>query len=424
VWHAGPAFLLGFLGITLITGLFSGSYPALFLSSFQPVLVLRGSRESKAASPLFRKALVVFQFCLTVFLILGTLIISRQLTYMRHKDLGFNRDFIIYVSIHGELLEKYRSIRERFLQNPNVLHVTASMALPINIQSSPGTPEWEGKSPDEVMEIKADFVDYDYIETFEVPLVEGRGFSPEYATDPESAFIVNQEAVRRMGLETPAVGKRFGFWDIDGRIIGVMKDAHFQNLYHKIEPLVFKMNPGWLRRMYIKIRSGNLPAVLGSLEGTWNDMNLGYPFEYRFLDEDFLNAYRSEARLESIFQVFTALAVLIACLGLFGLAAYMAEQRTREIGIRKVLGASTAGITLKMSAQFAGWVLAANLIAAPLSWLIARWWLQGFAYRAGIAGWIFLFVAGVSLGLAILTVALQCFRAARANPVESLRREA
>jgi ABC-type antimicrobial peptide transport system permease subunit len=422
-WWNDPALLLGFIGLALLTGISSGIYPALFLSSFHPIRILKGTMSSSVANPLFRKVLVIFQFTLSVFLIIATLMISRQLSYMRKIDLGFNRGHIIHLSIHGELHEKYSAIRERFLQKSDVLHVTASMALPTNIQSSPGTPMWEGSPPDAKMEIKADFVDYDYIETFEIPLVEGRSFSREYSSDPETAFIVNEEAVRRMGLEKPVVGKRFGFWDIDGRIIGVMKDAHFQTLHQKIEPLVFKMFPGWLRRMYVKIRPDNVSATLASLEKTWDEMNLGYPFEYRFLDEDFQNLYNSEARLGKIFQSFAALAVLIACLGIFGLASFIAEQRTKEIGIRKVLGSSTAGIVALLNQEFLKCIAAANLIAWPIAYFAMRAWLQKFAYRTDIEIWIFLLSAALGLAVALLTVSLQTLRAARANPVDSLKHE-
>ncbi|MGD9347014.1 MAG: hypothetical protein PVH84_14185, partial [Candidatus Aminicenantes bacterium] len=422
-WTNNLTLLLGFIGLALLTGILSGIYPALFLSSFQPVRILKGTVITSGANPLFRKILVVFQFTLSVFLIIGTLVISHQLSYMRNIDLGFNREHIIHISIHGELHEKYNTIRERFLQNPDVFHVTASMSLPTSIQGSPGTPTWEGRPSDAKMEIKADFVDYDYIETFEIPLVEGRSFARDFSTDPETAFIVNEEAVRRMGLEKPVVGKKFGFWDIDGQIIGVMKDAHFQPLHQKIEPLVFKMFPAWLRRMYVKFHSDNVASTLASLEKTWIDMNLGYPFEYRFLDEDFDNLYKSEARLEKIFQSFAALAVFIACLGLFGLASFVAEQRTKEIGIRKVLGSSTAGIVTLLNQEFLKWVAAANLVAWPIAYFAMQNWLKKFAYRVDIEIWAFVLAAALGLAVALLTVSLQTLRAARTNPVDSLKHE-
>ena len=422
-WQNNPFLLLGFFGMAVVTGLISGSYPALFLSSFQPIQILKGTIRSAGANPVFRKTLVIFQFSLSMFLIIGTIIISRQLSYMRNIDLGFSREHIIHLSIHGELHAKYNAIRDRFLQNPDVLHVTASMALPTNIQSSPGTPEWEGKNPDEIMEIKADFVDFDYIETFNIPLVEGRSFSREYATDPETAFIVNEEAVKRMGLQKPVVGKKFGFWGIDGQIIGVMKDAHFQSLHHKIEPLVFKIFRPWYKRLHVKIRSDNVSSTLRSLEKTWNQMNLGYPFEYRFLDEDFHNLYKSEARLGNIFQAFAALAVFIACLGLFGLASFIAEQRTKEIGIRKVLGSSTISIITLLNSEFLRWTAVANLIAWPIAYFVMQRWIQNFAYKADITIGIFVLSSLIGLAVALTTVSLQTLKAARANPADSLKHE-
>jgi putative ABC transport system permease protein len=422
-WRNDPTLLFVFIGLALLVGLFSGIYPALFLSSFQPIRILQGTLRSSRSNPLLRKALVVFQFSLSLFLIIGTFIISQQMSFMRNRDLGFSREHIIYLSIHGALHDKYNSIRERFLQNPDVLHVTAAMSLPTSIQGSPGTPEWEGKSPDTVMEVKADFVDYDYIETFDIPLVEGRSFSREYATDAETAFVVNEEAVKRMGLKSPVVGKRFGFWDIDGQIIGVMKDAHFQPLHQKIEPLVFKIFPPWLRRMFVKIRSDSFASTLASLEKTWEEMDLGYPFEPRFLDEDFENLYQSDARLGTIFQTFAALAVFVACLGLFGLASFTAEQKTKEIGIRKVLGSTTAGIMALLNKDFLKWTVAANLFAWPAAYIAMQAWLKKFAYRAGIEIWIFFLAAAIGLVVAQLTVSLQTLKAARTNPANSLKYE-
>jgi ABC-type antimicrobial peptide transport system permease subunit len=419
----GPPVLLGFFGLALVTGLVAGTYPAIFLSAFRPAAVLKGTLRSAGSNPLLRRALVIFQFSLSVFLIAGTAVISRQLSYMMKLDLGFQRERVVRLSLYGDFLKKYETIREQFLRNPDVLGVTASLSLPTNIMNSPGTPEWEGKNPDEQLEIKADFVDYDYLETFGIPLVEGRSFSRDMATDAETAFIINEEAVRRMRLAPPVVGKTFGFWGIKGQIIGVMKDAHLQSLHHKIEPMVFKVFPDWFRTMYVKVRSGDIQASLASLKTTWEGLKLGYPFEARFLDDDFENLYRTEQRLGAIFRYFAALAVFIGCLGLLGLASFMAEQKAKEIGIRKVLGASVSGVTLMMSGQFVKWVLAANLIALPAAWVIMGRWLGGFAYRTEIGIGIFLLSAGLSLGLALLTVAYQSIRAARGNPVVALRQE-
>jgi putative ABC transport system permease protein len=422
-WLQNLPVLLGCLCLALATGLLSGTYPALFLSSFRPIQVLKGAPNAAGGGSAFRKTLVIVQFALSVFLITGTAVISRQLTYMRTKDLGFDKERIVHLRIYGELTEKYPLIRERLLQNPDIVSVTASMSLPTSIQGSPGTPEWEGKDPEAKMEIKADFVDFEYVETFDIPIVEGRSFSREFATDAEEAYLVNEEAVRRMGIEPPVVGKRFAFWGREGRIIGVMKDAHFQPFYQKIEPLVFKIFPDWFRVLYIKLRAGNPQAALASVEKTWTSLGLGYPFEYRFLDEDFDNLYRTEARMGGLFGTFAGLAIFIACLGLFGLASFMAELRTKEIGVRRILGASVPRITIMMSREFTKWVLAANLIAWPAAWFFMGRWLEGFAYRAELSPWPFVISGGLALGIALVTVVSLSARAASANPADALRYE-
>jgi putative ABC transport system permease protein len=415
--------LLSCFGIALATGLLSGIYPALFLSSFRPIRVLKGALRGAGGGAAFRKTLVVLQFSLSVFLITGTAVISRQMSYMRTKDLGFDKERIIHLRLFGELVGKYPVIRERLLQNPDVVSVTASLALPTDIQNSPGTPEWEGKDPNAKWDIRADFVDFDYIETFRVPIIEGRSFSQDYPTDADEAYIVNEEAVRRMGLKRPVVGQRFAFWGREGRIVGVMQDAHFQNLHRKIEPLVFKIFPDWFRFLYVRLRAGDTPAVLASIEKTWASLHLGYPFDYRCLDEDFDNLYRAEARMGTLFRTFAALAVFIACLGLFGLASFMAEQRTKEIGIRRILGASIPGITTMMSREYAVLVLAANVAAWPAAWFFMGRWLRGFAYRAELSVWSFFASGAIALAVALLTVGILSVKAASANPADALRYE-
>jgi putative ABC transport system permease protein len=416
--------LLGiFLLLALVTGFLSGSYPALFLSSFRPAAVLKGTLRSAAANPWLRRALVIFQFALSVFMIAGTAVISRQLSYMMRLDLGFHRENVVRMPLYGDLLKRYDFIRERLLQDPRVINVTAALALPTNIQYTPGNEEWEGQNPGEKLEVKADFVDYDYLETFGIPLVEGRGFRRDIATDGQTAFIVNEEAVRRMRFKPPVAGRRFGLWGIKGQIIGVMKDAHFQSLHHKIEPMVLKVSPEWFRFIYVRIRPGDVAASLGALGKTWDGMKTGYPFDARFLDDDFEVLYRTEQRLGMLFRYFAALAVFIGCLGLLGLASFMTEQKAKEISIRKVLGASVSGVTMMMSGQFVKWVLMANLIAIPAAWIVMRRWLGSFAYRTGIGPEIFILSLGLSLGLALLTVSFQSVRAARGNPVTALRQE-
>ena len=414
---------IGSMLIVIITGIIAGSYPALFLSSFRPAKVLKDSLKVGGASSLFRTGLVIIQFSLSVFLIIGTVIISKQLSFMRNRDLGFNREQVVHMRLHGEELTlKYGSIKNEFLRIPGVVSVTASMALPTDIRSSPGSPEWEGKDPSNNMQIKADFVDYDYIETFNIEMAEGRSFSRSFAMDDSASYMVNQEAVRQMGLESP-VGKRFSFWGIQGQIIGVMKDFHFQPLHNEIKPIVFKIFPAWFRRMYVKLRPEHISETIDSLEKTWKLLNPGYPFEYRFLDEDFDDLYGVERRLGILFNYFTFLAIFIACLGLFGLTSFMAEQRTKEIGIRKVLGATVSGIVLLLSKEFTKWVLVANMIAWPVAYFVMDKWLQGFAYRTNIGVFVFFLACFLSLMMVMITVSYQAVRAAIANPIRALKYE-
>ena len=422
-WLNRPEGLPACLGIALVTGLLSGTYPAAFLSSFRPIRVLAGTLSRAGGGAAFRKTLVIVQFALSVFLMTGTAVISKQMTFLRTADLGFDKERVIHLRLFGDLPAKYAVIRERLLQNPDVVSVTASLALPTDIQNSPGTPEWEGKDPNTRMEIKADFVDFDYVETFGIPIVEGRSFSRSFPSDAEEAYLVNEEAVRRMGLARPAVGRRFAFWGREGRIVGVMKDAHFQTFHQKIDPLAFTIFPDWFRFIYIKLRPGDTTRILASVEKTWLSLGLGYPFDYRFLDDDFGALYRAEARMGGLFRTFAGLAVFVACLGLFGLASYMAEQRTKEIGIRRILGASIPGITAMMSREFVKWVVAANLIAWPAAWFFMGRWLRGFAYRAALTPLPFLISAALSLAVALITVVSLSARAASANPAKALRYE-
>jgi len=415
---------LGFIGIAILTGVLSGSYPALLLSSFRPVRVLKGvpHERKKGRLPLLRRVLVVTQFALSIGLVIGTAVIYKQLHFIRNKDLGYNKEHIVYIRMSENVIPKYYSIKKEFLRNSDVFNVTASLALPTNIGNSPGSPEWEGKKPGNKMQIKADFVDYDYIETFKIKMAQGRSFSRKFPTDAKTAYIVNEEAVRRMGLESP-VGKGFSFWNRKGNIIGVMKDFHFRPLHKEIQPIVFKIFPDWFRHIYIRIKPGNVHAALDSLKKTWYKLNPDYPFEYHFLDDAFDNLYRAEERMGTLTNYFTFLGIFIACMGLFGLVSFMAEQRTKEIGVRKVLGASVPGIILLLSKEFTRLVLVANIISWPIAYYTMNRWLQNFAYRTGIGLWLFVFSAGLALVIALLTVSYQSIKAAVANPVEALRYE-
>jgi putative ABC transport system permease protein len=410
---------LGLLGIVALTGFLSGSYPALFLSSFRPVNILRS-----ATLPAFkkhgtmRKLLVVGQFAFSITLIAITIVMYSQFHFIKTKDLGYDQENLISFASYGEIGNNYESVRNELLQNPDILSVCRGFPPR---QSLAGTTEvdWEGKDASREFLIHEDTGGYDYLQTFGLEMAEGRFFSREFPTDPDH-FILNETAVRRMGIKSP-VGKRLTYKGKTGNIIGVLKDYHGGSLHYPIQAKVFTFSPGFFTT--VKFRSGKTAETVAYLEDKWNKFVPGYPFRYGFLDEDVANLYETDKKVGRIFQYFTFLAVFISCLGLFGLASFMVERRTKEIGIRKVLGAKVLTIILLLSKEFMKWVLLANMIAWPVSFLITRNWLRSFAYRINLSLSVFLFSALLALIIAVITVSFQAFKAARANPIHSLRYE-
>ena len=413
--------LSGIIGILVLTGILAGSYPALILSSYKPATILRGIVRRGAKGSLFRKGLVVFQFTLSIILIFSTLVLYQQLDFLRTTPLGFDKDFIVTMRI-GDRVSSVSSFKNSLYENPNIVKITTTNIPPYrwNTNAGLGDVHWEGQEHKQISMVETT-VDHDYAEAFGLQIVNGRFLSQEYPSDATDAWVVNEEAVRAMGMDSP-VEKWLRLWDDKRKIIGVVKDFHYESLHSEIMPMAMRIsqsNP-WA---CIKIRSDNVQGTLKFMEKKWSELCPEYPFEYHFLDDQINEMYMSDQRISRLFQYFTLLAIIISCLGLFGLASFFAQERTKEIGIRKVLGASVSGLLLLLSRDFIKWVLVATLIALPLAWFAMTKFLQVYAYRISI-GLSFFLVSGVlALVIAFLTVSYQSIKAAAANPVESLRYE-
>jgi putative ABC transport system permease protein len=414
-------FWLILLGMTLLTGLVAGSYPALFLSSLHPLRVLKGSLRFGSGARHFRQGLVVFQFVLSMLLIVGTLVVYRQMDYIQTKNLGYDRENLITLPAEGNLAEKYSTFKQELQQKPGIQSVTYMDGTPTERYGSTGNVQWPGKDEGINIEFQFSTVDFDFAKTLKIKL-KGRDFSIEFGQDSTN-FLINETAARRIGYDEP-LGKPLTMWGKSGTIVGVIEDFHTGSLHQTIEPFIARLNPDASRKnIVIRTKPGQTKQALESLEATCRQINPAFPFSYRFVDESYQKLYRSETVLGSLSNYFAFLAIFISCLGLLGLSAFMAEQRTKEIGVRKVLGASLTSVMVLLSGDFLKLILVAILIACPLAWYVMEGWLQKFEYKIDMEWWVFVLAGILAIVIALLTISVQSMKAALVNPVKSLRSE-
>jgi len=420
--------LFSIMIILFFTGIISGSYPAFLLSHFKPVNVFKGAVSKGSKSSFLRKGLVVFQFSISIILIISTVVVLDQLDFLRNRKLGFNKEHVVVVPITtSSIRDNAETIKAELMQNPNIISSTISIGVPGGIVAGDAIRlvTEEGKK---TFTVRMIYTDHDYIKTMGIEIVKGRDFSKDMKTDAQEAFIINEAAVRELQLIKPLEtqfewgGPQYGI-EKKGKVIGVVKDFQFQSLKADISPLVIHINSGNAFVFAMRILPEDIPGTLKYIEDKWKELVPEHPFEYTFMDETFDKLYRSEEKLGKIFNYFSFLALLIAVAGLFGLASFVVEQRSKEIAVRKVLGASIISVFTLISKEFTKWVLIANIIAWPLAYIAMGRWLREFAYRVSVGFWIFILAGGLALLVAWLTVSYQTVRAALANPVDSLRNE-
>jgi ABC-type antimicrobial peptide transport system permease subunit len=416
---ADPVIWIMIGSIILVTGLLSGTYPAFMLSSFSVSRSLKG-RTKQSGGTYFRHALVTFQFAISIFLISGTIVISRQLDYILNKDTGMTREGLVRIDLIGDLSDKKEAYLHSLRSVAGVKDVTLSSSNPMSVSGSTGGAKWPGKDPDAVIEINVLTVGEDFVKTMGMEVLSGEDFSNTFLRD-SSRFLINEVLARIMGLDNP-VGKELSLWGTTGTIAGVLKDFHMSSMYDPIAPLIVRYQPSGTRLAFIRI-AGNIHQALTGIERVSKEINPAFPFRYDFLDDEYREAYRSEAAVSKLVNVFAAVSIFIACLGLLGLSSFSADQRAREIGIRKVHGASSGSLVLLLSKQYAQLMIIAFIAASPLAYAYMQRWLSDFAYRTDAGIGLFAIAGAVTFLVGALTVSYRSYKAALANPVKTLKEE-